>query len=365
MANIIIDVGHQADPHIFRGAAHAWQAQGHNVLFTTLDRDIIVALVQANGFPYRITYKRRKGKFALPIELILRTLNTLWIAWRFKADLLVSFGNPTVAFPAWLLRKPYIGFTDTEHATEQHALFKPFSTIIAVPDVFQGDLGRNQIRYKGYHELAYLHPDDFTPDPRHIEALGLKPGDLFFIVRFVAWRATHDVGQHGFSLEQKRTLLRELTQHGRVFLSVEDEVDPEFAPYVTKFPPEIIHHLLAYANMYIGEGASMASESAVLGTPSVYVNTLIMGYILDLQDNYDLLFWYTDGEPALAKIRELLALPNLKQVWAERRSKLLRDKINTTPWLVNLGSKLLQNPRYRPPSEPKLTVASYQAADKK
>ena len=345
MANIIIDVGHQADPHIFRGAAHTWQAQGHNVLFTTLDRDIIVALVKANGFPYRITYKRRKGPFALPIELVLRTLSTLWIAWRFKADLLVSFGNPTVAFPAWLLRKPYIGFTDTEHAKEQHALFKPFSTVIATPDVFQGDLGPNQVRYNGYHELAYLHPDDFTPDPAHLESLGLEPGDPFFIVRFVAWRATHDVGQHGFSLEQKRALLRELAAHGRVFLSVEEEVDPEFAGYVTQFPPEIIHHLLAYATLYVGEGASMAAEAAVLGTPSVYVNTLIMGYILDLQDHYGLLHWYTDGAAALEKVRELLAMTDLKPDYAERRAQMLRDKINTTTWLVALGNRLLDNPQ--------------------
>ena len=334
--------------HIFRNAARIWQEQGHNILFTTLDRDIIVDLVVANGFPYRITYRRRKGRFALPVELVLRTLSTLRIAWQFKADLLVSFGNPTVAFPAWLLRKPSIGLTDTEHATEQHALFKPFTTVIATPTVFQGDLGSHQVRYAGYHELAYLHPDEFTPDPAYLEPLGLRPGDRFFIARFVAWRATHDVGQHGFTLEQKRTLLRELAQHGKVLLSVEDEVDPEFADYVTRFPPEIIHHLLAYATLYVGEGASMASEAAVLGTPSIYVNTLIMGYILDLQDNYDLLYWFTDGGEALAKARELLAMPDLETVFAARREKMLRDRINVTPWLVDLGNRLLQDPAYRP-----------------
>lgn len=352
MANILIDVGHQADPHIFRSAARIWQEQGHHILFTALDRDIILDLVKANGFPYRITYKRRKGRFALPVELVLRTLSTWRIARQFRADLLLSFGNPTVAFPAWLLRKPYIGLTDTEHAQEQHALFKPFATIIATPDVFTGDLGPNQVRYRGYHELAYLHPDEFTPDPAHLEPLGLKPGDPFFIVRFVAWRATHDIGQHGFSLEDKRALLRELSEHGRVFLSVEEAVDPEFAAYVTKFHPAIIHHLLAYATLYVGEGASMASEAAVLGTPSVYVNSLIMGYILDLQDNYGLLHWYTDGAAALTKVRELLAVPDLKAVYRERRAKLLGEKINLTPWLVDLGNRLIENPRYRPDNLP-------------
>ena len=93
----------------------------------------------------------------------------------------------------------------------------------------------------------------------------------------------------------------------------------------------------------------MASEAAVLGTPSIYVNTLTMGYIEDLQ-NYGLLFRYTDGEGALGKIRELLAMPDLKAVWAERRANMLRDKIKFTPWLVDLGNHLIEDRHYRPDS---------------
>lgn len=348
VARILFDVGHPAHVHLFRHVARAMQEQGHDILFTALDREIIVHLLDQLDLPYQVTYKRRKGRFALLAELLRRTLATWRIARRFRADLLFSFGNPTVGLPAGLLGKPYVALTDTEHAKEQHRLFKPFATIIATPDVFTVDMGPKQVRYNGYHELAFLHPDVFTPDPSYLEALGLKPGDAFFVVRFVAWRATHDVGQRGFTIEQKRALLRELAQHGKVLLSVEGEPDPEFLPYVTHFPPEIIHHLLAYATLYVGEGASMASEAAVLGTPAVYVNTLIMGYILDLQDTYHLLYWYTDGEPALAKIRDLLAMPDLKQVWAERRAHMLGDKINPTPWLVDLGNRLLENPHYRP-----------------
>lgn len=346
MARIIFDVGHPAHVHLFRSTARAMQAQGHEILFTALDREIILHLLDQFGLPYQVTYKRRRGRFALLMELLLRTLATYRIARRFRADLLMSFGNPTVGLPARLLGKPYIALTDTEHAREQHRLFKPFATIIATPDVFTVDMGPKQVRYNGYHELAFLHPDVFTPDPAHLQPLGLKPGDVYFVVRFVAWRATHDVGQHGFTLEQKRALLHELAQHGKVLLSAEGEVDPAFAPYVTKFPPEVIHHLLAYATLYVGEGASMAAEAAVLGTPSVYVNTLIMGYIRDLQDTYDLLYWYTDGELALATIRDLLAMPDLKTVWAGRRTRMLRDKINLTPWLVDLANRLLENPHH-------------------
>jgi hypothetical protein len=50
----------------------------------------------------------------------------------------------------------------------------------------------------------------------------------------------------------------------------------------------------------------------------------------------------------MQKAHELLAMPDLKTVWAERRAKLLADKINPTPWLVQLGLRLLENSHYRP-----------------
>lgn len=341
MANILIDLGHPGDVHLFRNAARQWQAQGHKVLFTALDREMIVDLVKAYKLPHRVTYKRRKGKLALIMEVLLRTLHTYWIALRFKTDLFVSFGTPTIGFPAWLMRKPYLALTDNDHAQEQNRLFKPFATIIATPSVFTSDLGPKQIIYAGFHELAYLHPDEFTPNPGALTPLDLKPDDTFFVVRFVAWEATHDVGQHGFSLGEKRDMLRELSTHGRVLLSVEGEVDSEFAPFVTNFPPEMIHDLLAFATLYIGEGGTMATDAALLGTPSIFVNTIIAGNWVHLHNHYELLYFYANGREAMDKARELLAMPNLKAVWAQRRSKLLSEKINLTPWIVNMGNRLL------------------------
>jgi predicted glycosyltransferase len=217
----------------------------------------------------------------------------------------------------------------------------PFATVVATPSVFSRDMGPKQRRYAGFHELAYLHPDEFTPDPATLAALDLSPEDRYFIVRFVAWKATHDIGQHGFSLEQKRTLLRELSAQGRVLLSVEDMVEPEFEPYLAHFAPDKIHDLLAYATLYVGEGATMATESAVLGTPSVYVSTLEMGNFLDLQNNYELLYWTRHGATALEHVREILALPDPRQTWAARHAKLLVEKIDLTPWLVDLCQQFL------------------------
>src|SRR5262245_41525759 len=108
MANILIDLGHPAHVHLFRNAARDWQAQGHQVLFSALDREMILYLLQTYHLPYRVTYKRRPGKLNLMVELALRTLSTYRIAHQFKADLFVSFGNPTVGLPARLMGKPYL-----------------------------------------------------------------------------------------------------------------------------------------------------------------------------------------------------------------------------------------------------------------
>ncbi|MBN8592637.1 MAG: DUF354 domain-containing protein [Anaerolineae bacterium] len=348
MANILIDVGHPAHVHLFRLAAGQWEAAGHRILFTALDREAIVQLLQYYQLPHQVIYKRQPGRWRLIRELIVRTWRTLLIAGRFKPDLFVSMGSPTMGLPAWLLRKPYIALTDTEHAREQHALFKPFASLILTPSIFTVEMGPKQVRYAANHELMYLHPEVFTPDVREIESLGLRADEPYFMVRFVAWGATHDIGERGFSGAEKRALVQALAQRGRVLLSVESgEVEAEFAPLVTTFPPEKVHHLLAFATLYIGEGATMASEAAVLGTPSIYVSTLTMGVQEDEQ-RYGLLFMIKDGKVALDKVLELLETPNLKAIWQERRAKMLTEKISPVSFMVELGQHLLENPHYRP-----------------
>jgi len=77
-----------------------------------------------------------------------------------------------------------------------------------------------------------------------------------------------------------------------------------------------MHDLLYYATMYIGEGATMASEAAILGTPSIYINTLRLSYTDEEEAKYDLLYNYSDPKTAqreaLKKAIELLGNKNLK-----------------------------------------------------
>jgi uncharacterized protein len=173
MANILIDVGHPAHVHLFRNAALCWQDLGHSIYWTALDREMIVSLLESYKFPYTIIYKRRSGALHLLRELPIRTWQIMKIAHQKKIDLFVSMINPTVGFPAWLYRKPYMAFTDTEPAYNQISSALPFATAILTPKYFQKDLGAKQVRYSGTHELAYLHPKYFQANPSIYKALGL------------------------------------------------------------------------------------------------------------------------------------------------------------------------------------------------
>ncbi len=340
MATILIDIGHPADVHQFRNAALRWQEMGHRVHFSALDREMIVELLERYGFAYDVTYRRRPNRISLIREIPPRTWATLRIARRVRADLLLSMANPTVGFPAWLLRKPYLAFHDTEPAANQLAAALPFATLVATPQVYYRDLGAKQVRYRGYHELAYLHPDVYTPDPSVLAQVGLAEGDPYFIVRFVAWQATHDVHERGLTLEDKRAILQLLEQHGRVILSSETAIPPEFRHHITDFPRDRMHDLLAFAQLYVGEGNTMASEAAVLGTPSIRANSMDLGYCRDLQRR-GLMFQLLDGEAILARINALLSMPGRADTFRQRRATLLAENICTTDAIVEYGLRLL------------------------
>ena len=72
----------------------------------------------------------------------------------------------------------------------------------------------------------------------------------------------HDIGDSG--LFDKNGLITQLKQYGKVLISSEKVLPHELEKYKIKGPIEKIHHLLFFADIYIGESAPMATESAIL-----------------------------------------------------------------------------------------------------
>lgn len=124
-----------------------------------------------------------------------------------------------------------------------------------------------------------------------------------------------------------------MSGHGRVFISSEDVLPKEFEHLRFPLSPDKIHHVLAFADLYVGEGATMASECAMLGTTAIYINPEEAGSI-DEQEKAGLIFHFRDENGVTEKIRELLKNSELKTQSKERAQKLISDKIDLTRFLI-------------------------------
>lgn len=330
---IMIDIGHPAHVHYFRNFIKIMEAKGHLFSVIARDKEVTFSLLSSYGIPYT---SRGKGKTGF-LGKILYIFKGDWIifkkAVRFNPDIFLSFGSSYAAHIAFLFRKPHITFDDTEHATLEHLMCFPFSSVILTPDSYLKDLGKKQVRFSGFIELSSLHHKYFSPDACLLKKIGLNPEEKFAILRFVSWEASHDFGVKGIDINAKIHLVNELSKYLKVYISSEGKLPEELEEYKITVTPDKIHHVLAFATLYIGEGATMASECAMLGTPAIYFNNLDAGTLKE-QAEYGLLMNLRNGDDLANKTLSIINTPKLEEVWKERHQKMLADKIDVTAFMV-------------------------------
>jgi len=350
---ILIDIGHPAHVHYFKNFIRIMTAKGHQFALIARNKEITHTLLQKYGLSYISRGEGGSGKFGKALY-IFKADHLIWkAARRFQPDLFLSFASTYAAHVARFMGKPHIAFDDTEHAKWELLLYPPFTTSILTPVCFKKKLGIKQIFFNGYMELCYLHPNYFQPEFAEIKFPGLQQGEPYVIFRFVSWKASHDFGTAGLGWNDKTDLVRELSKQIRVFISSEGGLPDALKPYQVDISPENMHDLLANAKLLISEGATMASEAAMLGVPSFYINPLTAG-TLEEQERYGLLYRNLLGDRLKEKIFDILKNPLLKKEFQEKRRNMLSDKIDVTAFIVwfvedyPISKTIMQNnPRYQ------------------
>lgn len=334
---ILIDLIHPGHVHFYKHAVGEWRAQGHQVLLTARDKDVTLALLEHYALDYRVLSAVGRGGVELALELVRRGSRLWRLVREFKPDVATGIGGAFVTPPCRLAGIPSVIFTDSEHASFDRRVTHRLASVVCTPQWFKGQAGPRQVRYRGFQELAYLHPDYFTPDSAPLDQLGLTPHDRFALLRFVAWGAGHDIGQSGFSAEEKAQLVRELAQRGRVLVSAEGSLPREFEPYALNVAPQHIHDLLYFASLYVGEGATMATEAGLLGTPSVYVSSLVgtMGNYEALA-RYGLVDAFRDGATGMQRAIALMDDPQAKSDRQKACQQMLDESIDVTAFLMRV-----------------------------
>ena len=335
---ILFSVIHPAHVHLFRNAIKILKERGHEIKVTSVDKEITAYLLNAYGIEHDSLGVYRKSFIGKAFETLRIEKNLYKISRKFKVEILIGApGNIYVAHVAKLLNKPSIIFDDSEPTKIHRLLVDPFATVICTPSCFKKDLGKKQVRYNGYHELAYLHPNHFKPDSEVLNELKLSKDDKFIILRFVAWSATHDIGQKGFDSESKIKLVKELEKYAKVFITSESKLDENLEKYKISISPEKIHDVLYYAKLFIGDGATMINEASILGTPSIHISSFAetMGYLIEVEREYKLMYSFKNPDDGKNKAFELLKTPDIKHEWAKKRENLLNEKIDVTKFMVN------------------------------
>lgn len=358
--NFLIDIGHPAHVHYYRNLANELVARGHKVIWTVKKLPIAEKLLNYYGFNYLVFPKKADGL----IGKVIRQFQYGYKLWRIckKEKIDVAIGTSvTVAHVSKISKVKSVVFDDDDDDVQPLVTkyVSPYASTLISPDVLKGKRKRTDtVYYAGYHELAYLHPKRFKPDPSILKEVGISVGEKFFIMRFNVFKAHHDVGISGLSLEQKLTLIETLKPHGKIFITTERNIEPELKEYQLPISPEKIHSFMAFATIFLGDSQTMTSEAAVLGVPSLRCNSFAgrISYLEEQEKKYGLTYAYTPDkfEALVKKLNEILEMPNLKGEWLKRKGIMLVDKIDVTAfwlWFIenypSSAKVMKENPDYQ------------------
>ena len=147
----------------------------------------------------------------------------------------------------------------------------------------------------------------------------------------------------GLSLENKRIAVNEFSKYAKVFITSEGKLPEDLEKYRIHIPPERIHDALNYATLLYGESATMSSECSILGTPAIYLDNDGRGYTDEQEKLYGSIFSFTesleDQKRSIKKGITLLKQDNVKKEWDRKKTKLLKEKIDVTKWMIELINK--------------------------
>ncbi|MEW5748776.1 MAG: DUF354 domain-containing protein [Candidatus Thermoplasmatota archaeon] len=326
-----------AQVHLFRNIIDGLQKDGHEVLILARRYGDTLELLSEFALDARVFADGDGRKFSKIASVPNHLYGMCKILRPYKPDVVIGSGADS-AVVSWLMKASGILFNDSEPIPAQLLVMKLTSDAILTPSCFRADLGKNHVRVDTYKELAYLHPNHFSPDTSILHSIGISPGERYGILRFNGFKAIHDLGITGFSIAEKRRLAETLGQRMRVFVSSETPLPADLEKLAIRLPKSKIHDLIAHASLVVADTQTIVTEAAVLGTPAVRFNGFVgdgdMGNFIELQRKYDMIYSFSNSSDAISKAIQLAEIDDVKREWERKRQVLLRDKVDLTQFMI-------------------------------
>jgi hypothetical protein len=299
---------------------------------------VVVELLTASGLPFE-TYGVHGKTLRQKLRFTWRILKDYSkVIGRFRPTLIISKSSPYAAILGKRFGVKTCIMNDSEIVGLTNKVVIPLTSFMITPFTFPETGLRKHLKADGLFEESYLHPSVLKPDPNVHSSLGLEKGEPYAVLRFVGWHANHDVGNLGFSLENKVEIAELVAKSMRVFISSEVELPEELAKYHIPTTPNQIHSVLHFASLYVGDSQTMATEAALLGTPAVRFNSFVgpndMENFKFLQ-NQALLHNENSFEHVKDRVSLLLSASS-KPEWLERRRSYFSSKKDLDEQILEL-----------------------------
>lgn len=359
---ILVYMGHPAHFYLYKNAIAQLRADGHQVEILIKKKDILQSLLDNQGWEYHniLQEGRKNSKVGMLIGMLKRAWRLNSFVRQYKPDILTGTSVEN-SFIGPLQRIPVINCNEDDAAVVPlyAKLSYPGADAILNPIVCNsGKWDSKATKYPGYQELAYLHPNHFRADEEVVKGYGINVTKPYFVLRFASLHAHHDNGIKGINTEIAQRLVEILKPHGRIYITSERPLESQFEQYRIKINPLDMHHVMAFASLYIGDSQTMAAEAGVLGVPFVRFNDFVgrIGYLRELEDVYQLGYGIhatpltadnpirradgseqPSGVEALYKtVEDLVAMPaeERKATFQARRKRMLSEKIDYAKFLT-------------------------------
>lgn len=333
----LFELNHPKHYYQFKYVMQLLQNRSHEILVLARDKDVLVNVLEEEHVTYTIFGKHNKTMAKKYFGSIVLVKNYIKIASKFRPDVIVSKASIYGTITANILHCRSVIFPDSEVVKLTNKLVVPLCSQVVTPKPFQLNYGQKHVRISGIFEDCYLTPKVFCPNISVIDKFGMRRP--FAIVRFVGWFANHDVGNRGFSNEDKVRLVRSLSKQITVYISAEGALPEELSKYRLPTPASLIHDVLSAADLYIGDSQTMAAEAALLGTPAIRSNTFVgpndMSNFIMLERKCGLLFNIASPEEAIDKALELIE-QSKKEEWMEKRHQYYESIGDINTDIVNI-----------------------------
>jgi len=334
--SVIIDILHYPHINFYKHAIKALTEKKINVHVTLRPRGNLVSIFQKEcpNVPFVLIGQHAKNLFGKMLDMIGRDILFLFYLKKAKCNAGTAAGSISLSHASFLLRVPSIIFVDDVEYRSPNYLVMPFATWFVVPKCITIG-GKNLLKYAGFKELAYLHPNHFTPNKKALEPYNLDPYEYVFIREV----SSASLNYQKMKMGRLSKILDYLKQKDlKIVLSIEDKsLIDLFKEHciILKEPVKDIHSLLSFAHFTISSGDSMARESCLVGTPAIYTGGRDMAINTELIKR-SCMFKVEDEESIKNTIDYIISNNMKKEVESKIKRAIRHEWVDTTQVILDV-----------------------------